>query len=240
MREIWGKKVPETLEEILVPDVSAVLSVDLQNDYMKPGGTHAKAGNDISRMLELLPHCARFINDARDAGVLVIHIRIVTQPNGRSTSPSWLRSMTKMSNVTEYGLEGTWGAEFCQEVSPIAGEPIVTKYRSSAFVNTNLDSILRGSEIQTVVVIGMQTQGCVEATFRDAAYHDYYNVLVEDCVGAYDQELHEASLKIQRARHDVATSEEIVALWKKHRDLESAPPKPIESPRDLDLARSGS
>jgi nicotinamidase-related amidase len=217
MKEIWGKMVAETLEEVLDPTTSAVLSIDLQNDYCMPGGSHAKAGNDVSPMIELLPRCAEFLNEARACGVYVVHIRIVTQPDGKSNSPSWLRSMATMSNVVEYGLEGTWGAEFCEEVKPLPGEPVVTKYRSSAFVNTNLDNLLRSNLIETVVVIGMQTQGCVEATFRDAAYHDYYNVLVEDCVAAYDRELHDASVKIQRARHDVTTSGEIVGIWKKRR-----------------------
>jgi nicotinamidase-related amidase len=71
--------------------------------------------------------------------------------------------------------------------------------------------------VETVVVIGEQTPGCVEATFRDAAYHDYYNVLVEDCVAAYDPEQHEASLLIQRRRHDVCVADDVFAVWQRER-----------------------
>ena len=82
---------------------------------------------------------------------------------------------------------------------------------------TDLDLILRAAGIETVVVIGEQTPGCVEATFRDAAYHDYYNVLVEDCVAAFDEEQHEASLLVQRRRHDVCTAEQVLGSGERGR-----------------------
>jgi nicotinamidase-related amidase len=119
-------------------------------------------------------------------------------------------------------MEGTWGAEICEECAPLPGEPVVTKHRSSAFTGTNLDMILRSNGVQTVVVIGEQTPGCIEATYRDASYHDYYNVLVEDLVAAYRQDLHEASLLIQKARHDVCTSAEVLDIWQRARSIEPA------------------
>src|SRR4029078_8041309 len=97
-------------------------------------------------------------------------------------SPSWLRAKGAISNVSAFFVEGSWGAEFCDECAPLPGEPIVTKRRPSAFFHTNLDQLLRERGIRTVVLIGEQTPGCIEATYRDAAQHDYYNVLIEDCV----------------------------------------------------------
>lgn len=217
MKEISGKWVCENLGEILDPDYSAVVVVDMQNDALLPEGKFAKAGNDISGMTKILPRCAGFIEAARRLSILVIHVRTITLPNGRSDSPSWLRAKAGMSGETEWFLEGTWGAEFWEGCAPVPGEPVVTKHRSSAFKNTDLDQILHNNRIRTVVVIGEQTPGCVEATYRDAAYHDYYNVLIEDCVAAFDQDLHEASLKIQKARHDVCHSEEALAIWQRHR-----------------------
>ena len=92
-----------------------------------------------------------------------------------------------MVRTGDFCLEGTWGAEISNEVAPLPARLVVTKHRSSAFRGTDLDLLLRSRGIETVVVIGEQTPGCVEATFRDAAYHDYYNVLVEDCVAAFDR-----------------------------------------------------
>ncbi|MGI9659468.1 MAG: cysteine hydrolase family protein [Gaiellaceae bacterium] len=221
MREVFGKLVRESLDEVLDPAVCAVVSIDMQNDAMHPDGMLAQAGNDISGMLAILPRCQAFLEEARRLEVLVVHIETITLPEGRSDSPSWLRAKGLIVQ-SDFFLEGTWGAEFSPEVAPLAGEPVVTKHRSSGFRNTDLDLILRSNGIETVVVIGEQTPGCIEATYRDAAYHDYYNVLIEDCVAAFDHEQHEASLLIQRRRHDVCMAEEALAIWRRHRGA-SAP-----------------
>lgn len=213
MREVHGKLVRETLDEVLQPDICAVVSVDMQNDAMHPDGMIAAAGNDISGMLEILPRCQAFLTETRRLEVLIVHIETITLPDGQSDSPSWIRAKGTMLG-SDFFLEGTWGAEFSPEVAPLPGEPVVTKHRSSAFRGTDLDLILRGNGIETVVVIGEQTPGCIEATYRDAAYHDYYNVLVEDCVAAFDKEQHEASLLVQRRRHDVCLAEDVLSVWR--------------------------
>ena len=87
MREVFGKLVRETLDEVLEPSVCAVLSVDMQNDAMHPDGLLAHAGNDISGMLEILPRCQALLAEARRLGVLVVHIQTITLPDGRSDSP---------------------------------------------------------------------------------------------------------------------------------------------------------
>jgi nicotinamidase-related amidase len=110
-------------------------------------------------------------------------------------------------------IEGSWETEFCDECTPLEGELVVTKRRSSAFVGTDLEQILRSRGIEAVAVVGIVTQGCVEATIRDAAHRDFYNVLVDDCVAGYNLELHEASLKVMRARHDTCTAAEAAAVW---------------------------
>jgi len=225
VREIFGKMVCETIEEVLNPDWCAVLPIDLQNDFMLPMGSVGKAGGDISAMGELLPKAELFIKRTREFGVKLIHIRIVDLPNGESDSPSWLRSKGMMSGVSAFAVEGTWGAEFVEGCEPRPGEMVVTKHRSSAFVGTNLDLVLKSNGIKTVVLIGEQTQGCVEATYRDAAYYDYYNVLVEDCVAARDRKQHEASVMIQKMRHDVVTMDQIFSIWSRYGDGSLSAPR---------------
>jgi nicotinamidase-related amidase len=206
------------LGEILDPDRCAVLVIDMQNDLIHPDGKIATYGLDMSGMYEILPRCAAFIDDARTLGVLVVHVQTVCLPGGASLSESWRRALgTILEGDAEFVREGSWGAQICEECAPRPGEPVITKRRSSAFRATDLDLILRANAIRTVVIIGEQTPGCVEATYRDAAYHDYYNVLVEDCIAAYDRGLHEASLAIQRARHDVCTADEVLAIWRRAR-----------------------
>jgi nicotinamidase-related amidase len=213
VKEIWGKQVPETLEEVLALP-SAVLAIDIQNDFMSLDGEIARAGHDMSGMQAILPKCAAFIDEARSLGTLIVHVGLVTLSNGRSDSPAMLRAKQMISKTMDFCLEGTWGAEFSPECSPQPGDLVVWKHRSSGFVGTNLDQLLRSNGIETVVIVGEQTPGCIEATYRDASYLDYYNVLVEDCVAAYRADLHEASLKIQRARHDVCTAEQVLSVWR--------------------------
>jgi nicotinamidase-related amidase len=227
MREIHGKMVCETIEEVLNPDWCAVLPIDLQNDFMDPEGAVAKGGADVSAMVDLAPKCIDFMNAARELDVRIIHIRIVDLPDGQSDSPSWLRAKGLMSGVSDFAVEGTWGAEFVEGCEPLAGELVVTKHRSSAFTGTNLDMVLRACGVQTVALIGEQTPGCVEATYRDAAYHDYYNVLVEDCVAGRDRDLHDASIKIQKARHDVVTSDQALDIWRRYRSGELTRPDAV-------------
>ena len=220
MKDIKGKAVCETLEEVLTPEHCAVVVIDLQNDFIHSDGLVAKTGADMSTMEPVLASCAAFIEEARRLGVPVVHVQTITLSDGQSDSPSWLRAKGTIVD-SDFTLVGTWGAAICEEVTPVPGEVVVTKHRSSAFRGTDLDMILHTGGVQTVVVVGVQTPGCVEATYRDAAYHDYYNVLIEDCVAAYDQGQHEASLLVQRARHDVCTAGECVAIWQDARDRQA-------------------
>ena len=99
------------------------------------------------------------------------------------------------------------------ELAPADGDVVVKKYRSSGFWGTNLDMLLRSNGIESVVITGCTTEGCVESTARDALFNDYYVVIVEDCVASDDRAQHEASLLLMRHRFDMAGSEEMLRVW---------------------------
>lgn len=212
MRNIDGRLIMDQPEEILAPHHCAVLVIDMQNDFVSSDGSIAAAGNDVTHIQAITEPLVSFLNVARVTGVLCVHIQTLTLAGHRSDSDAWLYNKYKGVGG-DFCLEGAWGAEIIEECRPLPGEPVVTKHRSSAFVNTRLNQLLVANSIRTVIVTGEQTPGCVEATYRDAAYYDYYNVLVSDCVAAYRQDLHEASLLIQRARHDVYEAKEITDVW---------------------------
>lgn len=214
MREMLGHQVCETLEEVLDPKRCALLSVDIQNDAMHPDGALRKAGNDISGMEAILPRCADLMAEARELGVPVVHVCTAYAGDGSTDSAPWLRSKGMMVGAHQFFVAGTWGAEICAEVAPRDDELVITKSRSSGFVRTTLERDLRAAGIESLAVMGEQTPGCIDATFRDAAHYDFYNVLVEDCVAAFDPAQHEASLLIQRARHDVCTADVVVDCWR--------------------------
>src|SRR3989304_1025473 len=106
MLEIEGKLVCETLDELLDPNYSAVLAIDIQNDFMRPEGKIAQAGNDISALQAILPACGRFINEARSLGVLIVHVQVLTLPDGLSDSPAMLRAKKVISGTVDFAMEG--------------------------------------------------------------------------------------------------------------------------------------
>ena len=217
MREVQGKTILDTLEEVVEPSHSAVLVIDMQNRSCLPEGRLANAGVDISMMREILPPMVNFLDAARAYDVPIIFLQALTGPNLMSHSAPFLKFASHVLGVTPDWPDESWEGELLAELKRRPDEPVVVKYRSSAFVNTNLDSILRAIGTKTTIVVGQQTPGCVEASVRSAADHDYYPVVVTDCVGSLRRDLHEASMKVMTARWDSATSQEIVDVWTRFR-----------------------
>lgn len=214
MKEIHGKKVFDSLEEIIDLKHSAILIVDVQNDLFSEGGHFHRLQKDISMMREILPRLVGFIQEARKFGVLRIFIQQTTLKSGLSDSPAWLYFRTRAHRISpDFTIDGTWGHEIVSDFSLRDDEPVVKKHRSSAFVNTSLDLLLRNNGIKSVIITGAVTEGCVLATAIDALFYDYYVVVVKDCIASRNREVHEACLKVIEARHDLVTSGEILKIW---------------------------
>lgn len=220
MIEIEGKQVYTTLEELVEPAHTALVVVDMQRDFCLPGGAFDHLGVDISMYRPMIPRLARLIEGARAAGVPVVYIQMTVLPNRRSESPAQIRFNLRLHFASHGGVEplgytpdGSVGQEIIPELEPQDGDLIVKKYRSSGFWGTNLDMLLRSNGIETVVVTGCTTEGCVESTARDAMFNDYYVVLAEDCVASDDPKQHDASLFLMRHRFDIATADEILGIW---------------------------
>lgn len=150
----------------------------------------------------------------------VIYIQMTTLPGRRAESPAQIRFNLRLhlgaDGVVEplsYTPDGSTGQEVIPQLAPQDGDLMVKKYRSSAFWGTNLDMLLRSNGIESVVVTGCTTEGCVESTARDALFNDYYVVIVEDCVASDDRAQHEASLLLMRHRFDMAGSDEVLRVW---------------------------
>lgn len=222
MITIHGKEVPTELHEIADPATTALCIIDMQNDCCSPGGSAHEAGADMSMYEATIPRIAAFARTCREVGVPVINVRILTLPDGKSDSAAWLRLRLRANKsyspenegAWSFTVEGTWGAEFVPALSPEPGDFLVTKFRSSAFHNTDLDLILRSNGIQTVLVAGCTTEGCVESTVRDLCFYDYFGVVLSDCVGSDVPALHEASMLVMSAyRADIAASSEVARAW---------------------------
>jgi len=222
MLVVHGKEIPTELAELVDPTATALAIVDMQNDCCAVGGSADLAGADLSMYGAITPRIVALADACRRAGVPVIHVRILTLPDGRSDSPAWIRFRMRANKsydpsnegLWHFTLEGSWGAEFIAELQPQPGDLVVTKFRSSAFASTNLDLLLRSNGVRTLMVAGCTTEGCVESTVRDACFYDYFPLVVRDCVGSDVPALHEASMLVMSAyRADVADSAEIMAAW---------------------------
>jgi nicotinamidase-related amidase len=221
--EFDGKEVFTELAELADPAHTALLIVDMQNDFVDANGLFGKLGIDLSMYTESRPRLATLLAAARRNGVLVVHIQNTALAGRMSDSASQIRFNLRMHGVARqdapplrYTVPGSPGHEFVEEFKPLPGELVVSKYRSSAFWGTNLELLLRSNGIKTVVVGGCTTEGCVESTARDAMFNDHYVVIAADAVGSDDREQHDASMFLMRHRFDIANADEINAVWESH------------------------
>ena len=220
MIEVEGKRVFTELSELVDPAHTALVVVDMQRDFCVPGWAFDKLGVDITMYPPMIPRLARLIEGARAAAVPVIYIQMTVLPNRASESPAQIRFNLRLHLASHgegeplrYTQDGSEGQAILDELAPEDGDLIVKKYRSSGFWGTNLDLLLRSNGIKSVVVTGCTTEGCVESTARDALFNDYYVVVAEDCVASDDREQHDASMLLMRNRFDIASTDEILAVW---------------------------
>lgn len=213
MREIDGKLVCETLDEVVHPKRAALLVVDVQNDYCTRGGALERDGGDISMTSAVVTEVKRLVEAARSHGVRVVWIQQTWLDGGASDSPAWTYMKRRNGIRQERCVDGTWGHRFVDGLAPAPREPVIRKHRSSGFIGTNLDLVLRSNRIETVIVVGVMSEGCVESTARDAAFHDYYVVLTPDAMASDILAWHEASVLTMSGRHDMVPWRTLVQLW---------------------------
>jgi nicotinamidase-related amidase len=217
MKTIAGRAICETLEELVDPRSSALLLVDMQNDFVGPGGLVEARGEGREAALRgIVPRTAEVAGRGREAGVPLVYLRYARSADHRYESPASLRWMVMKRG---YGadrvsaVQGTWGAEIVDALGPRPGDIVIDKRRPSGFFGTGLDQTLKSRGIRTVILAGVSTHGCVEATARDAELHDYHVVLLEDCVGAYSEALHRAAMTVMASRYEVASSGAVMEAW---------------------------
>lgn len=199
----------KTLNELVDPAKSAVIVVDMQNDFCHPEGSCAKAGSDVSAAVAMAPTLQRLLDGARAVGTKVVFIQCIH--TNETDSEAWIGRGNGRSLKT--CREGTWGIEF-YGVAPVGDEPVVIKHRYSAFINTRLDSVLRTLKVKNIILTGVGTNVCVESTARDGFMLDYNVVFTSDGTAASGMDLHESTLENMR-RHfgTVASCDEILAAW---------------------------
>ena len=210
-----------TLEERVEPGHTALLIVDMQNDFVHQEGVFARVGLDVTMFQEITPRVIDLTRQARALDIPVIFIQM--NHSKWTNSDVWLqrRRVTAHDRAgtlphVDLVAPGSWGAKWYGDLQPGKEDFVVTKHRYSAFINTNLDLVLRSLKCRTLVVTGGETSLCLGTTAMDGLMHDYYIVLPEDCIAGIDPETHRMTLGIlDRFFGIVTTSDEIMKIWRK-------------------------
>ena len=207
-------KAPPDFDALVDPRHTALVIVDMQNDFCHRDGVMGKAGEDLDDFPAAVEAIATLLAAARSSGALVVHVQGTNLAAARASGHRGLVSeKQKVSRLTQ---PGTWGAAQLDELAPQADEQIVTKHRYSGFVDTRLETLLRTNHIRTLVVTGTATQTCVESTVRDGQMRDYRIVIPRDGVASRGrhQHLKAASLETMDLYFgEVVDSEKVVAAW---------------------------
>lgn len=207
------------LVKVLNPKHTALIVVDMQNDFASEKGKFAQSGRDISQVKGIIPKCEELLSSARAKGVFVVHIQQTTLPNDQSDNGGWLAFKTRDGKAPAYALYNSWGWRHVEQLQPGVNtegehmEPIVMKFRPDAFLHTQLDMLLRANQIQSTVVIGCNTEGCILATVMGSAFHDYYTCVAEDAVATSVPGAHEHAMWLMKRRYIVRTVQEIIKCW---------------------------
>jgi ureidoacrylate peracid hydrolase len=216
-----------TLKEKLAPTHTALLVVDVLNDFCAPGGTMDQEGLDVSGPRDAAARIPKLLEAARAVGVLPVFVRnVYSTPANHYLSAVWLEQAERRRQGS-YTLRpvcppDSWNNDFYGEIRPQADEPVVTKHRFDAFLNTDLDTILSAHGIRTVVIAGVATNVCVETTVRSAFLRDYYVVVPSDACATFSSEEHEASLRtIDKYFGQVVELDEVVRVWREARTGDS-------------------
>jgi len=208
-----GVSVYNSLEEILDPAHTALLVIDMQNDFCDERGWWSQQGRSVASIQAIIPRVQALIGAARLAGCTVVFVEQVTLPDNQSDPPGWLYFKTRDGRQrTDYALEGGWGQQTVAQMGKLPSEVVVRKHRPSAFHLTNLDLVLQARGVKSVLVTGTVTQGCVLSTAYDASFHNYYTVVAGDSVATHSPDLHATALTLLAARYDVIDAAHVVEL----------------------------
>jgi len=192
---------------------TALLIVDLQNDYCAAGGYMERhLQRDISSVAHVAGTIDNLARAARQASVPVIWVRAIYDPK-YINAPMLGKQQERGVAGQVLCAEGSWGAEFF-ELSPDSGETVISKHRFSAFYETGLSGVLQDADITSIVVCGVSTNVCIDSTVRDGFMAGLQIVVPRDCVASYSNSLHLATLdNISLVFGRVCESNDLITEW---------------------------
>ncbi|HEY0798859.1 MAG TPA: cysteine hydrolase [Candidatus Baltobacteraceae bacterium] len=188
------------------PAHTALIIIDMQRDFLEPGGFGDALGNDVSLLRSTIEPTRRLLEAARSAGVLVVHTReghrpdLTDLPTAKHVRGKFATRIGDPGPMGRILVRGEIGHDIIPELAPIAGEPVIDKPGKGAFYATDLDSILTHRSIDSLLVCGVTTEVCVNTTVREANDRGYDCLVLEDCVGSYFPEFQDFGLRMIKAQ----------------------------------------
>jgi len=203
------------------PAKSALVIIDMQRDFLEPGGFGAALGNDVARLRGIVRPLRELLATARKAGLPVIHTREGHRPDMSDAPPAKVERGAPALRIGDRGpmgrilIRGEPGHDIIPELAPAVGEPVLDKPGKGAFYQTDLDLMLRNRGVEALIVCGVTTEVCVHTTVREANDRGYRCIVVADCCGSYFPEFHEVGLRMIAAQGGifgwVAQSQSVIA-----------------------------
>jgi biuret amidohydrolase len=185
---------------------SALVIIDMQRDFLEPGGFGEALGNDVSRLQAAVAPCKAVLTAARGLGMLVIHTREGHRSDLSDAPPHKVERgdpATRIGAVGPMGrilVRGEPGHDIIPELYPANGEPIVDKPGKGAFYQTDLELMLKNRSVDTLFVCGVTTEVCVNTTIREANDRGFRCIALSDCCASYFPEFHEVGLAMIKAQ----------------------------------------
>ena len=210
----------EPFAYVFPPARTALVMIDMQRDFLEPGGFGAALGNDVSQLAIAVPPARALLAAARAAGLLVIHTRECHAADLSDCPPAKRQRGNARLRIGDPGpmgrilVRGEPGAEIVPELAPLPGEPVIDKPGKGAFHATGLDAMLRARGISHLLLAGVTTEVCVQSTMREANDHGYDCLLVEDATASYFPAFRQAVLEMVRAQGAIVgwTAHSIAAI----------------------------
>jgi biuret amidohydrolase len=203
------------------PARTSLVIIDMQRDFLEPGGFGAALGNDVSLLRRAIAPMRRLLEKTRSAGLSIIHTREGHRPDLADLPPAKKARGRLAAGIGDTGplgrilVRGEPGHDIIPELYPLPGEPVVDKPGKGAFFATDLDAMLKNRGIAQLIVCGVTTEVCVNTTVREANDRGYDCLVVADCVASYFPEFQEMGLRMIKAQGGifgwVAPSEAVIA-----------------------------
>jgi nicotinamidase-related amidase len=185
---------------------SALVIIDMQRDFLEPGGFGEALGNDVSRLQAAVGPLKEVLAAARRIGMLVIHTREGHRPDLTDAPPHKVERGDPATRIGAPGpmgrilVRGEPGHDIIPELYPLKNEPVIDKPGKGAFYQTDLELMLKNRGITTLFVCGVTTEVCVNTTVREANDRGFRCIVLSDCCASYFPEFHEMGLAMIKAQ----------------------------------------